>query len=116
MVEVRDNLGRRNMAEEMVTVLPIVGWTVAAHPSGTGLLVIRHIPGIAPSGATQEQIDRETVFLQYGIGAEQASSIAVLMFRSRGRDQRAAYRCARRSRTRMTRSDPFSGRQRLRCG
>jgi hypothetical protein len=59
------------MTEEMVIVLPIVGWAAATHPSGTGLLVIKHLPGIAPTGATQEQIDKETVVLQYGIGAEQ---------------------------------------------
>jgi hypothetical protein len=59
------------MAEEMVIILPIVGWAVATHPSGTGLLVIRHVPGIPPSGTTQEEIDKETVALQYGIGAEQ---------------------------------------------
>ena len=67
------------MTEEMVLMLPIVGWAVAAHPSGTGLLVIKHLPGIAPSGATQEQIDKETVILQYGIRAEQCTELGQVL-------------------------------------
>ena len=43
------------MAEEMTTVLPIVGFAAAAHPSGVGMLIIKHLPGIAPVGATPEQ-------------------------------------------------------------
>jgi hypothetical protein len=64
------------MAEEMVTVLPIVGFATAAHPSGLGMLVIKHLPGIAPDGATQKQIDRATEVRQYGIRAEQCILLA----------------------------------------
>jgi hypothetical protein len=64
------------MVEAMTTVLPIVGFDAAAHPSGVGLLVIKHLPGTAPVGATQAQIDRETESRQYGIRAEQCTQLA----------------------------------------
>lgn len=64
------------MAEEMITVMPIVGYSTVAHPSGTGMLILKHIPGIPPAGMTQEEVDRATVSLQYGIAAEQCIEIA----------------------------------------
>jgi hypothetical protein len=64
------------MAEEMTTVLPIVGFAAAAHPSGVGLLVIKHLPGIAPVGATPAQLEKSIVSRQYGIRAEQCTLLA----------------------------------------
>jgi hypothetical protein len=73
------------MAEPMITVLPIVGWKIAAHPTGTGLLDIRWIPGIPPPGATQEQIDKATQSHQYGIHAEQCDELAEILIELAGR-------------------------------
>ena len=53
------------MTEEMVTMLPIVGFAVVAHPSGLGMLIIKHLPGIAPDGATPEQIEKAIESRQY---------------------------------------------------
>jgi hypothetical protein len=68
------------MADEMITVLPIAGFATVAHPSGVGIIVIKHLPGDPPEGATQEQIDRATVSLQYGIRAEQCAQLAQALF------------------------------------
>ncbi len=64
------------MAEEMVTMLPIVGFAVVAHPSGAGMLIIKHLPGIAPDGATPEQIEKAIESRQYGIHIERCTQLA----------------------------------------
>jgi hypothetical protein len=63
----------------MTTVLPITGFAAAAHPSGIGLLIIRHLPGIAPDGATPEQLEKAIESRQYGIHAEQCTQLARML-------------------------------------
>ena len=67
------------MTESMLDLLPIADFTAAAHPSGTGVLIIRHLPGIAPPEATPEQIERATSALQYAIRPEQCEALARIL-------------------------------------
>jgi len=67
------------MAEEMITVLPVVGWEIAVHPIGVGLLDIRYLPGIPPPGAAQDRIDKATQSHQYGIHAEQCDKLTTIL-------------------------------------
>jgi hypothetical protein len=73
------------MAEPMITVLPIVGWDIATHPTGVGVLDIKFIPGIPPPGTTQDQLDRATQSHQYGIHAEQCDELATILIELAGR-------------------------------
>jgi hypothetical protein len=77
------------MAETMITVLPIVGWDIAVHPSGVGLLDIKWLPGIPQSGATQAQLDRATQSHQYGIHAEQCDQLAEILIELAARLRKA---------------------------
>ena len=67
------------MADEMITVMPVVGWDIAVYPTGIGLLNIKSIPGVPPAGITQEQMDRATQSHQFGIHAEQCDELASIL-------------------------------------
>jgi len=67
------------MTEATIEVLPIAGYSAAAHPSGMGLLIIEHLPGAPPPEATPEQIARATRSMQYAIRAEQCEEIAKVL-------------------------------------
>jgi hypothetical protein len=77
------------MAEPMITVLPIVGWEIAVHPTRVGILDIRWIPGIPPPDATQGQIDKATQSHRYGIHAEQCDELAGILIELAARLRKA---------------------------
>lgn len=67
------------MADETIDCFPIIGWEMANHPSGVGLLIIHSLPAFPSRPPTPEEIATNAQSVRYGIHPEQCLELAAVL-------------------------------------